>query len=50
MTTGEIVEQSKEYIKKNIERSLDSGRDRRSGRIFRVIIFPDYLKMRRGLP
>ena len=22
MTTGEIVEQSKEYIKKNIERSL----------------------------
>ena len=34
MTTGEIVEQSKEYRK-----VTDSGRDRRSGRIFRVLFF-----------
>ena len=39
MTTGEIVEQSKEYIKKEYRKVTDSGRDRRSGRIFRVLFF-----------
>ena len=38
MTTGEIVEQSKEYIKE-YRKVTDSGRDRRSGRIFRVLFF-----------
>lgn len=49
MTTGEIVEQSKEYIKKNIERSLTVQRSQERSDI-QSIIFPDYLKMRRGLP
>lgn len=49
MTTGEIVEQSKEYIKKNIERSLTVAEI--AGAVgYSEYYFPDYLKMRRGLP
>lgn len=48
MTTGEIVEQSKEYIKKNIERSLTVAE------IAGAVGYSEYyfsrLKMRRGLP